>query len=500
MKARAHSRISIFLALLMLLATLASCGSSNTQKPSPSTTEGTTEQTETKDLYDENGYLRDDLPETADLEGRKFNIYLWSEQKQWDFVDTSVYPTTRLDQALYSRELNIEERFNIDINVITEPGNWDYRTAFIQKLANSVNLNDQAYDLVGQYTAAVGIGVVQGLYQNLNAVENINTDKPWWPKHIVSSSTVGGKVYSLTGDISATLIRNVQSMFVNLDLYESYNIAQYDSENRSIYDIVRDYDWTLETMKQLALGHVGLDDGVGENEKMYGLSIINSVAPDAFLYAGGFKMIEDDDGRIALSSDLSSLSFSDWYDSVHSLFDGKTADIYYKDSTGFSVFQGNRAIFYTGNVSESQTLAQKGVQFSILPMPMRDTAQGDYYTCASLWVTMFSVPVDVADSAMSGFLMEALASESYRTVTAEVYYNIFQARYNSVGNKDSAEMFDIVSDSVVFDTGRIFADALKCFALFRTAINDPDGQWSTVYATNLPALKGYITSLIATIG
>lgn len=496
MKIKLNGLVSLLLALVLCALVCVSCAKGKDVSEETTTA---TEAATTEDLYDANGYLKDDLPESADYGGKTLTVYMWSNQKQWEFVDTSTYPTVLLDQALYTRETNVESRFNIKIEYVTEAGDWDNRNKFIQTLANSVNVNDKAFDLVGQYTPCVGIGTTQGLYQDLATVDNINTSKPWWPTHMVSSSTVSGKVYGITGDISPTLIRNVQCMFVNLDLYESYNIAQYVG-GRTIYDVVRDYDWTLDTFKKLALDHVGSDEGIDNKEKMYGFSIINNVGADGFLYAGGYKMVEDSNGKIKLSDDLTSVHFSDWFDAVQGLFNGKRADIFKKGSEGLGVFIDNRAVFYTGSISESQTLAQKGAHFSILPMPMRNIDQGMYYTCANMWVTMFSIPIDVKDTALSGLLMEALASEAYRSVTDTVYYNLFQTRYNSTGNEDSAEMFDIVSDSVVFDTSRIFADALKSFAVFRNAVNDPEQNWSSTYSSQSTNLKGNVTSLIALIG
>lgn len=499
MKSSMIRLISLLLVAVMCLGALIACN--NKEEETVATdTNVSTEQTE--DIYDANGYLKDDLPVKEDYNGKEMNIYLWADQKNWEFVDTSKYPTALLDQALYKRQVNVESRFNIKINLITEKGSWNDRNTFVQKLANNVQVGDGAYDAVGQYTPSVGIAASQGLYKDLQAVENINTEKPWWPKHALSTSMVSGKVYSLTGDISTTLIRNVECMFVNTTLYESYNIAQF-ADGRSIYDVVRDYDWTLETMNKLALGHVGSNEGLEDDQKMYGLSITNHVSADGFFYSGGFKMVEDKDGKITLSDDLSKLYFVDWFDAVRKIYDGRTyQDVYSKDSGGYKLFETDRSIFHVGNVSESQTLAQKGVSFTILPMPMRNKDQGAYYTCAGMWVTMYSVPVDVKDSAMSGLLIEALASEAYRTVTETVYYDLFQNRYNSGGNEDSAEMFDIVSDSVVFDTSRIFADSLKCFSQFRDTVvaTDDKASWTGNYAANSGTWKKNITSLISQIG
>ena len=498
MKSSMIRLISLLLVAVMCLGALIACN--NKEEETVATdTNVSTEQTE--DIYDANGYLKDDLPVNADYNGKEMNIYLWADQKNWEFVDTSKYPTALLDQALYKRQVNVESRFNIKINLITEKGSWNDRNTFVQKLANNVQVGDGAYDAVGQYTPSVGIAASQGLYKDLQAVENINTEKPWWPKHALSTSMVSGKVYSLTGDISTTLIRNVECMFVNTTLYESYNIAQF-ADGRSIYDVVRDYDWTLETMNKLALGHVGSNEGLEDDQKMYGLSITNHVSADGFFYSGGFKMVEDKDGKIQLSEDIGTLKFSNWFDAVHELFQEKHQDIYYVGSAtnGSGVFQTNRAIFYTGNVAESQTFAQKGVQFSILPMPMMNKDQGAYYTMGSFWVTMWTAPIDVKDKAMSGLLLEALGSEAYRTVTDEIYYNLFQTRYNSGGNENSAEMFDIVSDSVVFDASRIFQKDMGCFGAFRTAIQDPEGSWTSVYDANKGIWRGNLTSLIAKIG
>ena len=498
MKSSMIRLISLLLVAVMCLGALIACN--NKEEETVATdTNVSTEQTE--DIYDANGYLKDDLPVKEDYNGKEMNIYLWADQKNWEFVDTSKYPTALLDQALYKRQVNVESRFNIKINLITEKGSWNDRNTFVQKLANNVQVGDGAYDAVGQYTPSVGIAASQGLYKDLQAVENINTEKPWWPKHALSTSMVSGKVYSLTGDISTTLIRNVECMFVNTTLYESYNIAQF-ADGRSIYDVVRDYDWTLETMNKLALGHVGSNEGLEDDQKMYGLSITNHVSADGFFYSGGFKMVEDKDGKIQLSEDIGTLKFSNWFDAVHELFQEKHQDIYYVGSAtnGSGVFQTNRAIFYTGNVAESQTFAQKGVQFSILPMPMMNKDQGAYYTMGSFWVTMWTAPIDVKDKAMSGLLLEALGSEAYRTVTDEIYYNLFQTRYNSGGNENSAEMFDIVSDSVVFDASRIFQKDMGCFGAFRTAIQDPEGSWTSVYDANKGIWRGNLTSLIAKIG
>ena len=155
MKKSAIRIIAALLAMLMCMGTLVAC--SKDDEETVSTTEGSVSTDEAGERYDANGYLMDDLPE-ADLGGRDFNILMWNEAKAWEFVDSSKYPTATVDQALYQREHAVEARFNVKIEVYTQSCTWDNKGTFIQHIANSVKVNDGAYDLVGQYGAAAGDG------------------------------------------------------------------------------------------------------------------------------------------------------------------------------------------------------------------------------------------------------------------------------------------------------------------------------------------------------
>lgn len=476
MKKKVIRLCSLLLAVFMITLMFSACNKEPENPAGSGTSEDTEQSNETNDRFDENGYLRDDLPKTYDFDD-EFVIYTWQDQKAWEWVESGTLAKTSVEEVLYKRQVNVEDRFGVEISRVYAPGSWNARHTFIQTLANHVNQNDHAFDLVGQYTPAAGVGASQGLYQDLNILPYINLEKPWWPSLISESASVGDKLYFCTGDITPTLIRNVECMFVNLDLYEAYGISTA-ADGKSIYDVVKDYDWTLDMMMKLAIDRVDVNSG------MYGLSILNDVCADGFFYAGGFRLVENNNGVLKVSDGLSNNSLVNWFDTVQDLFTARYADI---AIGGAAPFKEKNAIFYCGNVSDSQNFSKEGVDFTILPMPMLNDSQTRYYTCATFWVTMYSVPNDVRSKEMSGMILEALASEAYRTVTDEIYYNLFQRRYNGSGGGASAEMFDILSDSVVFDSARMFADGLGMFGQFRLAINDPTGNWSTVYSSNIDA-------------
>lgn len=492
---KSRSKWIIWFAGLLAVAMLAAaCGGAKTPDTGTETRSGNlSEEVTTDDVVtqrlDKNGYLMDDLPEKANL-NRDIAIYTWQDQKAWEWYDDEANaPTQLVDKVLFARQANIEERFNVKLVRDYASGAWDARNDFIKALANHVLYNDHAYDLVGQYTPAAGIGTMQGLYQNLMQVENLDFSKPWWPSKLLDSGRVGEKLYFASGDITPTLIRNVHCMFVNTDLYEQYNLAD-EVDGRSIFDVVRDYDWTMETMKKLALDQV--DPSVG----IYGLAIDNNAACDSFLYGGGFTMVKNNESNIPVpSDDLTKQTFINWFEIVQNLATGGRADIIFSNQ-----FKNNKTIFFVGSVAQSQTFAKEGVQFTVLPMPMYDDSQDTYYTCANLWVTLYSIPRDASNAAESGMILEALGSEGYRTMSDEIYYNLFQIRYNSSAEKDSADMFDLVSDSVVFDIVRPFADKLAMFASFRNGVIDSTANWTSIYGAQSGTWKSNVTSLFATVG
>ena len=292
-----HKSVLLFTVLVLLAGVLSSCGGKGSSGAAQTTADGETQAPNPQeDLYDSKGYLKDSLPETYDF-NETFQIFSWDEQKNWEWVDDDSKVEGTVMQKLVEREQRVEDRFGVDIKWTPVHGNWDNRTAFIQTLANNVQSNMHTYDLVGQYTPAAGIGGMQGLYADLNIVPWLNLDKPWWPSSISQTATIGDKLYFVTGDITPTLIRNVHCMFVNTELFSALGLESVTGENRSIYDVVRDQDWTLEMMKALGIGTVGNEAG------MYGITFANGVAADAFFYGGGLSLVENADGILLLSDD-----------------------------------------------------------------------------------------------------------------------------------------------------------------------------------------------------
>lgn len=482
--------LAMFLCLVMLCSAFASCNKKKGNEQNTAANTGTEAEsaTESTVLTDENGYVLDDLPDSFDWEEVDFNIYAWSEMKGWEWCQELTENSTSVDRALFNRMRTVEDRFKVNFQMTYELGNWANRVAFVQKLEETKN-SGEPFDLVSQYSHAAGEAAVKQLYVDLNTTNYVDLDKPWWPEKINETATIGDKLYFATGDITPTLVRNIHCMYVNLEIYDAYGTADL-FDGRSIYQIVKDGDWTIATMEEMALDIVDPVNG------MYGISFTNAVTLDAFYFGAGFRMVDNDNGVLELSDDLVNVTMVDYYDKLTELYHHiNTKD---EETDKIGLFHNNKSFVHAASIADAQRYTEKGIEFALVPMPKLNSDQTEYYTVGSYWVSMFGIPVNATNLEMSGMILEGLASEGHRAVRDKVYFDLFQARF--MGDADKAEMLDIVTASVIFDAGRTFSTTIgSVWADIRNGIVGGEA-WTTIYASNSESWETNIMELFTLLG
>ncbi len=479
--------LAIVLCLAMLAAMFAACKVKDDKNET--TTAETTATDETDNLYDANGFLLDSLPSDLKYNDKEFTIFTWSNQTVWEWSDKQ-QSGDLINDALYLRMLNVEERMGVDLTIESRPGEWDNRVAFIQALEASISTQAGEYDLVGQYTAAAGIGTMKKLYTDLKEVEYLDLEKPWWPSDISKNCTVDGKLYFMTGDISPTSIRAMGTVMANLDMAENLGI-----QSSEIYNLVYENKWTMEKLQQISLGKT--EGYNADGTPAYGFTFNDNVIFDNMFYAGGFKFIENDsEGNLSLSTSINSERMIDWYN-ANKNFLHNNADV--AVSAIDKSFTVGNSLFHTCVIANVQNfMTQVEFDFAILPAPMVDENQEDYYTLGGMWVSYYSIPTDAIDFSFSGAVTEALASDGYRRTTPTFYEQAFQLRY--LQTEENAKMFDILHRTQVFDTVRFFADEVKSgmslFSSFRYAATDSSSSWSTIYNANQAGWEATILAIV----
>jgi hypothetical protein len=227
-----------------------------------------------------------------------------------------------------------------------------------------------------------------------------------------------------------------------------------------LYALVKQGKWTFDKFEETAkMAKRDLNgDGVITADDQHGfLGATRSVQP-AFWIAGGAKTIDKDADDIPYLTALESKFIDVWF---------KMADMLVKNEAWFynvpdpnlfpnplwdTIFMDGRALFVTGSLTSARTFRDMEIDFGIIPYPKYNEQQEKYYSQLP-WVETVSIPRYTADSDMerTSIILEALACESYRSVTPVYVDLVLRSKYTR--DDESEEMIDIILNNRIFDWG-----------------------------------------------
>lgn len=487
---KAKQLISAFL-LISLLAAV-SCGGDG-EKANDDTTisdDTTTAGQETT--------VQDSLPSDLNYGGETFTMLVnGSVGAPEFFVDEQNGDV--VNDAIYDRNARVSERLNVNFKFIEEPGAFNERKTFAQRVSQSVLANDSTYDAVAGYSMAIASLAADNMLIDLNSTEYIDLAKPWWSQNLMSQSSVNGKLYFASGDISTTLTYMMYAMYFNKNIMAANNIEEP-------YDLVLDGKWTLDKLLELSTGVYQDLNGDGQksvDDDLFGLETY-AVYVDPYFYSCGLRTTELDADGVPQISTLFGIeqtqalieklvnAFFATNDCVISGYDSKEL---------YKYFEQNRFMFSAREVQYGVTnLRNADFEYGILPMPKWDEAQEDYYTIASFPYSLYCIPLDAKDSDMSSAVLEALASESSKLITPAVFEVALKVKYSS--DDKMAQMYDIIRASMTYDFGRVFTDNLDSltYSMFRDSVVGENTNWASTYAKKEKTLQSKMDKLLEKFG
>lgn len=480
--------ITMLLLLAMMLSAFAGCSDTTSEEVSANDPAADAEIAETAETEAETMYLPDDLPADLTYDGTTVTTFGWSGPVLVEFYVEEQNGEV-VNDAIFARNMAVEERLGITLEYHLEPGAYDQRNTWVQALSSSITAGDGAYDISAGYSMAGASLASKGMCISLNDLPYLDFDKPWWPESLLKEATCGGKLYFCSGDISTYMIYYLYGVYFNQDM-----LTEYDLENP--YDLVQGGTWTLDKMSEMSSG-VYIDvngDGKKGFEDRLGY-ITYSIYVDPYFFSCGLHTTEKDE------NDIPFLSAEFGGEKAHSIVEKVVAFTTAEGSMvgngseqidpSYNVFKEGRGLFTSHELTFAVThLRDVSFTYGIVPYPKYDDAQENYVTITSFPYTLFGIPMDARNPEMSAAVMEAMASESYRTVSPALFENAFKVKYAQ--DEQSSLMYDIIRSTVSFDFGRVFNNDLNSltYSLFRNAIVQQNTNWaSTVKANEKPLTK-----------
>jgi ABC-type glycerol-3-phosphate transport system substrate-binding protein len=371
--------------------------------------------------------------------------------------------------------MSVEERLNVRFNFIPVRGAWDHKDEFLRRIRNTVSAGDHEFDIINGYAAYIVELTTAGAYlKNWREIPYIGFDKPWWNQQFNDEMTINNRQFYMTGDLALSTVSMANVLFFNKKMWQSYGMEDP-------YAIVKEGSWTLDRMasftKQVSADLDG--DGRFTEADLYGYVTDTHNQIDAYVISFDVPItVKDEDGlpRLVVEDEKFSYAFLRLFEftrqtvSTFAGTDQPTAtDIY---SMYRPIFQQERALMLAEYLGNSAEMRAYEFDFGILPFPKLNDRQERYLTMPQNGYTMFCVPVTVRNPEMVGAVMEALASESRRSVVPAFYDVALKTKY--ARDEESAEMIDIIRDGISFSFG----------AEYVVPLGHPHLEWRTLITAN----------------
>lgn len=460
--------IIIFLAAFLCLGMFISCGKGDGDSSSVTEGQSTPDVSDTSEPPSEASRPEDD-PYT-DSEGRYVNtneVIDWEEgefsiivrgkgagtYQSDDFTTGSELYGDLLDTAVTERNNKIEAAYNVKLKIYKS----DSLTGdpILNDIRTDISTNSRLYDAVMPTIAALSVLAAEGNLLDLNTLPYIKLEAPWWDASATKTFSVANKVYFTTGDITILNKVNSKGMLFSKEIVK--NLGLDDP-----YALVKDHKWTYEKMKQMAKSATVINnkENVTAPENTWGMLASYNDALDFYGSAGQLLCAKDpDDFPYLVFGDETTMTIAQKI--IDDMLEKNTWVVYAQNFepniwvTSLDAFIEGRILFRPSVFSATTKLRIAGADFGVLPMPLWNEDQDDYFSyCGTGETAGLGISIGCDDPDFSAYMVEAIACESKNIITpAYVELNL---KSKDMQDNDSYDMLEIIFSNIVYDTGEAY--------------------------------------------
>ena len=383
------------------------------------------------------------------LENRKITFLVmgdgyaeWATQDIFEEKDSA----DPIKSAVFNRNKKLEEKHKCTIEQVGTTNGFD-------DAKKAINSNTDEYQVLMCTTGHTITLAQSNLLKNLNEIEGLNMNNPWWDQNLVENCSIGNKLFFATGDIS---IMDNDATWVLM--FNKKLIVDLDLE--SPYDLVKNNEWTFDKMYEMMQKAHSDKNGNGRvdyDEDSFGFVTHNS-SLGAFYYAAGLRVVDKDADDLPYFSEQNSEYVSLVLDKSIKMWTDKTIT-WSADRDGYTarelqqIFEEGRGLFLGEVMQLVFRLREMEIDFGLIPFPKYNSEQKNYGHFVHSASEMLSIPVNCKNAEKIGQFVEAMAYESMYTLTPAYYETALTGKY--FRDPESKDMLTIILQSRTFDLGSI---------------------------------------------
>ena len=444
---------TLFAAAAMLVL-LTACAQNDTAISDPAQTTSAVEQTEAvTEVVEEVPYPHD----AVDYGGKTFTI-LNCEDELWPgtfhVLDYEGETGDTIQDAVYNRARNTEERFHITLAIEKKPY-LELSSSLNKVIMSGEALYDAAY--IPLSTSPAPLLGKNGL--NLYDIDSMHLEDEWWHRLFIEETTLfGNTLYAMPDFCNLMGYTRVSALAFNKKLLDTYDLGVP-------YDLVREGKWTLDKMREYIAQVVNLNgdasfaDSGKTTNAVYGYGAQHEGHVSTLMVSGGESLVVTDAlGVPAMRADLTVLEST--YAKLAATFSTegfglmKNGEDYSGDGSAADLFSAGRLLFRTIDIGEcaAEFFRKYEFEYGVLPNPKIDETQDAYHSAISEYTLSLVVPITAADPEMTGSVINYMSYLGKTEIIPELQTALC---YKGMRDDDSIEMMDIIMNSIYLDLGYV---------------------------------------------
>ncbi len=428
----------------------------------------------------------DSLPK-IDYEGADFLINTRQQQAYEEVFCANEESQDVRDLALMQRNAEVQDYFDIYIDAVLQTNEDQISTIIDDATVNEVSEWD-ANMTFPWHSAPL---IIDGHVLNWNNSERFpytNLSAGYWMNDVNKEYAIKDAIYTAAGSACITVFTNVYGLFYNRDFGE--RLKPDMTEN--IFDMIRSGDWTYDEFYKIVkdVWQEGTDGGATgpSPDDIYGFAIEPDVSTEAFSMAWDITYIENNEETGLSVEHFLSEKLIQTTDRLYELC-YETAGTLYTDWYSMrDAFSAGRVLFIPIKLQAAlDDLTMMEDTYTILPLPKYDEYQEDYVTGTQNDFSVWSVSVNVPDSAYTSLIIEALNIVSENTLIPTYFEEALQKK--TLSDPDTIEMLEYLLDTVDFEMAHLLDKSAEYIGnLLRYTIMDQSNDITAAYDRSKEAI------------
>lgn len=387
-------------------------------------------------------------------------VTILSRGRDWcdDEISVTDMNGEPINDAIYNRNVAVESRIGIKINNIMTSDNDNYTIS--DMIRTQVTAGTNEYDMLANSVYSTIMYTGEGLFRDLTECEHLDLDQIYWAQGFNDAASIGDAQFFATGAIALSTYRFIFATFFNRNMFTDNGIDMP-------YEAVSSGKWTIDYQYEISskiYEDLNGDNTADEGDRYGFVTNADMIGVDAYWSSCELPILrKTQDNYLEYAVDVERLSAAVekinhliWENTGAYAVPHGTADA--EQETIAAIFADDRAAMVTLRLIEAEGsyLRNMRTDYGIVPMPKLEETQEKYYSYAHDSFTAVAVPANVNDDRLQemGAVMEALASESYRTVLPAYYEITLKDKY--CNDPESRDMLDTIIEGFFVDAGVLY--------------------------------------------